>query len=89
MRKGKKASELFDNFKPIPQKLINIYIKDKSVINSRNCKKSILRAKKLLKNNGRILVRHSGTEPKIRIMCESNDKKLMTKCINLVKKAIN
>ena len=89
MRKGKKASELFDNFKPIPQKLINIYIKDKSVINSRNCKKSILRAKKLLKNNGRILVRPSGTEPKIRIMCESNDKKLMTKCINLVKKAIN
>ena len=89
MRKGKKASELFDNFKQIPQKLINIYTKEKSVINSRNCKKSILRAKKLLKNNGRILVRPSGTEPKIRIMCESNDKKLMTKCINLVKKAIN
>ena len=38
MRKGKKASELFNNFKQIPQKLINIYVKDKSVINSKNVK---------------------------------------------------
>ena len=89
MRKGKKASELFNNFKQVPQKLININIKDKSIINSKKCKKSIITAKKLLKNKGRILVRPSGTEPKIRIMCESNDKKLVTKCINLVKRSIN
>ena len=89
MRKGKKASELLNNFNKIPQKLVNIYVKDKSIINSKLCKKSIINAKKLLKNKGRILVRSSGTEPKIRIMCESNDKKLMTKCINLVKRSIN
>ena len=89
MRKGKKASELFNNFKSIPQKLINIHVKDKSVINSLNCKKSIAYAKKLLKNKGRILVRSSGTEPKIRIMCETNDIKLMMKCLNLVKKSLN
>ena len=70
MRKGKKASELLNNFNKIPQKLVNIYVKDKSVINSKLCKKSIINAKKLLKNKGRILVRSSGTEPKIRIMCE-------------------
>tara|TARA_B100002052_G_scaffold72559_1_gene65764 strand:+ start:285 stop:1616 length:1332 start_codon:yes stop_codon:yes gene_type:complete len=88
MRKGKKASELFKNFKKIPQQLVNINVKDKSVIHSRNCKKSISKAKKLLKNNGRILVRSSGTEPKIRIMCESSNKELMKKSINLVKKSI-
>ena len=70
MRKGKKASELLNNFKQIPQKLINISVKNKSIINSNECKKSIINAKKLLKSKGRILVRPSGTEPKIRIMCE-------------------
>ena len=89
MRKGKKASELFKNFTQIPQKLFNIYVKDKSILNSQRCKQSIINAKKLLKNKGRILVRPSGTEPKIRIMCESTDKKLMMKCINLVKRYIN
>ena len=88
MRKGKKASELFNNFDQTPQKLVNIHVNDKSVINSKKCKKSILDAKKLLSNNGRILVRASGTEPKIRIMCESNNKKIITKCINLVKRSI-
>ena len=89
MRKGKKASEIFNNFNKIPQQLVNINVKDKKVINSKNCIKSIMTARKLLKDNGRILVRPSGTEPKIRIMCESNNKKLMTKCIKLVKKSIN
>ncbi len=89
MSKGKKASELLNNFKQIPQKLVNINVKDKLVINSLKCKNSIINAKKLLMNKGRILVRASGTEPKIRIMCESNDKKLMMKCINLVKQSIN
>ena len=37
---------------------------------------------------GRILVRKSGTEPKIRIMAESSDKKLISKCIKLIKKSI-
>ena len=37
---------------------------------------------------GRLLIRKSGTEPKIRIMGESNNKKLLEKCINIVKKSI-
>ena len=42
-----------------------------------------------LKYKGRMLVRKSGTEPKIRIMGESDNKKLLFKCINIVKKSIN
>ena len=37
---------------------------------------------------GRILVRKSGTEPKIRIMAESNNKYLMVECIKIIKRAI-
>ena len=88
MRKGKKASELFNLFKLTPQILENINVKDKSIINSSKCKKAIRIASKLIKNKGRMLVRKSGTEPKIRIMGESEDDKLLMKCINIVKKSI-
>ena len=37
-------------------------------------------------NKGRILVRKSGTEPKIRVMAESYDKRLILKCIAIIKK---
>ena len=89
MRKGKKASELFKNFIPTPQLLENIEVKDKSVIKSIKCKKAIKIANNLVRGKGRMLVRKSGTEPKIRIMCESENKILLKKCINIVKKSIN
>ena len=88
MRKGKKASELFNIFKQTPQILENVNVKDKSIINSPKCKKAIKLASKLIKNQGRMLVRKSGTEPKIRIMGESNNKALLSKCINIVKRSI-
>ena len=81
-------SELFNKFKPTPQILENIIFKDKSVINSKECKSAIKKANKIIKNNGRMLVRKSGTEPKIRIMGESHDKKLLLKCVKIVKKSI-
>ena len=88
LRKGMKASQLFNVYKSVPQKLININVKDKNIINSIKCKKAIKMANNLVKNHGRLLVRKSGTEPKIRIMCESFSRQLIKKCINIVKKSI-
>ena len=88
MRKGRKASELFSNFKPIPQILENIRVKNKSVINSKKYRLAIKKTEKLIKNQGRMLIRKSGTEPKIRIMAESNNKLLIKQCMNIVKKSI-
>ncbi len=88
MRKGKKASYLFNNFNPIPQILENVTVRNKNIINSLKCKKAIKKSTKLLKNSGRILVRKSGTEPKIRIMVETKNKKLLLKCINIVKRSL-
>ena len=89
MRKGKKASELFKTFKPTPQILENVDVKDKSIFNSAKCKKAVRVASKLIKKHGRMLVRKSGTESKIRIMGESENKVLLLKCINIVKRSIN
>tara|TARA_Y100000590_G_scaffold209573_1_gene237467 strand:- start:2396 stop:3727 length:1332 start_codon:yes stop_codon:yes gene_type:complete len=88
LRKGKKASKYFNAFKQTPQILENIVVKDKNIIDSINCKKSIELANKIINGKGRLLVRKSGTEPKIRIMVESNYKKLNKKCINIIKKTI-
>ena len=89
MRKGKKASEIFKKFKSTPQILENIKVNDKSIINSIKCKKAINKSKKMIKGFGRMLVRKSGTESKIRVMGESENKTLLLKCINIVKKSIN
>ena len=89
MRKGKKASQLFKNFEPTPQILENVKVKDKSIINSRKCRAAIKSSEKMIKSHGRMLIRKSGTEPKIRIMGESNNIALLKKCINIVKRSIN
>ena len=88
LRKGKKASELFSIFRPTPQVLENISVKDKSIISSKKCKFAIKKAEKIIFGKGRLLVRKSGTESKIRIMCESEDKILLKKCIKLVSKSL-
>ena len=88
MRKGKKASELLNIFKPMPQILENILVRDKNIINKLKCKKAIKKANKLMEGNGRLLVRKSGTEPKIRIMGESYNKNLILKCIKIIKRSI-
>ena len=84
LRKGKKASEFFNTFKKTPQILKNIDVKNKSIINDRDVKNSIKTAKKLMNGQGRLLVRVSGTEKKIRVMGESENKELLQKCLNII-----
>ena len=88
IRKGRKASDFFNKFQKTPQILKNIKVKDKEIIKSTEVKKYIKIAEKLIKGQGRILVRKSGTESKIRVMVESNNKKLLNNCINIISKRI-
>ena len=88
LRKGNKASNFFNTFKKTPQILKNIEVKDKSIINKIDLKKSIKIAVGLMNGQGRILVRKSGTESKIRVMGESENKKLLQQCINIISKKI-
>ena len=88
IRKGEKASDFFNKFQKTPQILKNIAVKDKEIIKNIEVKKSIKIAEKLIKGQGRILVRKSGTESKIRVMAESNNKQLLNNCINIISKRI-
>ena len=88
LRKGKKASEFFKRFNKTPQILENIEVKDKNIINKPYLKKAVKMAEKLIRGQGRILVRKSGTESKIRVMGESQNRSLIIKCLNIIKKKI-
>ena len=88
LRKGNKASDFFEKFKKTPQLLNNIEVKDKNIINKSEIKLSIKLASRLIKGKGRILVRKSGTESKIRVMGESDNKALLSKCVNIIVRKI-
>ena len=89
LRKRKVASELFKVYQSVPQRLVNIKVKNKEIINTPKCKKAIKFANHIIKDQGRMLVRPSGTEPKIRIMCESFNSNLLKRCIQIVRRSIN
>ena len=67
--KEDKASKIFDLYKELPQKKINISFKK---IKKENIKKinSMANHKEYLKKGYRNLIRFSGTEPIIRILVE-------------------
>ena len=76
MAENKTLSELSKCYKPYPQVLINVRISDKkSALQNKKVISAVEEAKKLLKNNGRILVRPSGTEPLVRVMVEASDER--------------
>ena len=78
----------FNTFKKTPQVLENVEVKDKSIINKTDIKNSIKIAEKLMKGQGRILVRASGTESKIRVMGESENISLLQKSLKIILKKI-
>jgi phosphoglucosamine mutase len=88
LRKGNKASNFFNSFQKTPQILENIEVKNKNIIKNIEVKNSIKKASKLMNGQGRILVRSSGTESKIRVMGESENKNLLQKCLKIITKRI-
>ena len=86
--KNVKASKFFNVFEKTPQILKNIKYKDENILKRKTVRNAIKIANKVIKGKGRILVRKSGTEAKIRVMGESEDKVLLKKSMNLIVKKI-
>ena len=74
-----KMSEAF-SIDLYPQSNKNVTVEDKfRIMNSEELSKEIARYNAELNGVGRIMIRASGTEPKIRIMVESKDKEINEK----------
>ncbi|MFF2483873.1 phosphoglucosamine mutase [Paenibacillus sp. NPDC058071] len=72
---GRKLSELKTLMSKYPQVLINVRVADKSLYAGNEAiEAAVLAVEKELGDNGRVLVRPSGTESLIRVMAEGPDK---------------
>jgi phosphoglucosamine mutase len=80
-REGKKLSELKQVMHRYPQCMVNVPVSPEGKVNFFTdpvIKDAVAKAKKLLnENDGRIVVRPSGTEPLIRVMTEGLDQALI------------
>ncbi len=84
---GLSLKESVEEVKIYPQLLVNEHVKDKKIVlNDEAIKEKIAQIGERLGNNGRILVRPSGTEPLIRVMVEAENDEL---CHDLVYEVID
>ena len=85
IRSERSSKELTRVFEPVPQLLKNAsYQAGSDPLAKPNVIKAIKEAEAKLKNNGRLLIRKSGTEPLIRVMAESEDEEKMNLAVDSV-----
>ena len=70
---GKRASELLHLFDPVPQLLKNVTYDGGDPLAAAAVKAAIADGERALDGHGRLVIRKSGTEPKIRVMAEGDD----------------
>ena len=78
LRKDKPLAELADFLQKCPQILINVEVKERKDLKTLpQARQAIQEAEKRLGPQARLLVRFSGTEPKLRVMTEGEDESLI------------
>jgi phosphoglucosamine mutase len=89
LKSGRRASDAFRAFQPVPQLLKNVRVGDAdAALAAASVTKAIADAEARLGKAGRILVRKSGTEPLIRVMAEGDDSDLVRTVVDQIIEAI-
>ena len=85
MEKKISLAEATKELKIYPQLMKNVRVDDKdAAMNNESVRKAILKASEELGDDGRILVRKSGTEPVIRVMAEASSDALCAAHVNAI-----
>ena len=84
MRRDEKTlSELAEIMIPLPQVLCNLHVREKlDLLSIGDVAAKIKDVEDKLGNEGRVLIRYSGTEPLLRVMIEGQDKYEITTWAN-------
>jgi phosphoglucosamine mutase len=77
VEKGAPVSQVCNRFVPVPQILKNVKFHGSSPLLLDSVKAAVEAARSRLGNNGRLVIRPSGTEPLIRVMAEGDDSVLV------------
>jgi len=85
---GKPASEVLDQFQPVPQLLKNVRFNGGSPLDNETVKQRIADGERELSGRGRLLIRKSGTEPLIRVMAEGDDPALVERVVDGICEAV-
>ena len=81
-KENKPASEACSVFTPMPQILRNICYQDSFPLDNKDVVVAIQKAEQTLSNDGRLLVRPSGTENVIRVMAEGENMEFITSVVD-------
>ena len=76
-QEGRPLSEVCRKFEPVPQLLKNVRFTGGKPLENKLVKSAIEDAQSRLGDNGRLVIRPSGTEPLIRVMAEGDDRQLV------------
>ena len=85
---GKTVSEVCDRFHPLPQILRNVRYGSGKPLDDTRVVKAIEGAKAKLGENGRLVIRPSGTEPVIRVMAEGDDEQVVSSIVGDIVDAV-
>ncbi|SNB52938.1 phosphoglucosamine mutase [Arboricoccus pini] len=76
-------------FEPVPQRLVNVKLTNPVDLESGAIARAIEAQRRRLGDNGRVVVRKSGTEPLLRIMVEAHDPALLDAVIDEIRGALH